>query len=162
MAYLGEYRIGDTLPVPATTHQFSSGGVYAPTSLTYSIYEEVSTSHLLENVDMVPASPFDSITGFYLKAVTLSAVTGFDENKTYTVVIKATVDGVNCIDYHTFRIVPDTNTLLVEGTRKKIIPGGGGNLYDIEVYDEAGSTLLGTLKVTDVNGVLTRTWVAAP
>jgi len=104
MAYLGCWEIDQYLPIPATCHRFSTGAAYLPTTLTYSIYEEAGTTGLYENVDMVPASPFDSITGLYYARVQLTTAAGFEENKNYIVVIKATVDSVAAIETHTFQI----------------------------------------------------------
>jgi hypothetical protein len=113
MSYLGSWKINDYLAIPATTHRFSSGAAYAPTSLTYTIYEDVSTTHLYENVDMVVASPFDGIVGFYLAQVQLTAAGGFEKGKCYTIVLKATVDSVAAIAVHTFQIEAevDSNTV---------------------------------------------------
>src|SRR5574343_436777 len=97
MAYLGSWKIDDYLPIPVTTHRFSSGAAYAPTSLTYSIYEDATTTGLYEDVDMTPASPFDGVVGFYLARVQLTAAAGFEKGKNYTVLIKATVDSVSAI-----------------------------------------------------------------
>ena len=113
MSYLGSWKIDDYLTIPATTHRFSTGAAYAPTSLTYTIYEDDSTVHLVENVDMVPAAPFDGIVGFYLAKIQLLAITGFEKGKNYTIVLKATVDSVAAISYHTFQIEAevDANTV---------------------------------------------------
>ena len=102
--FLGIFDIDEYVSIPAPTHQFSSGAAYAPTSLTYSIYEEDGTTGLDENVDMTPASPFDSITGCYLSRRQLTAAAGFEVNKTYIVVVKATVDSVAAIDMHVFQV----------------------------------------------------------
>ena len=102
--FLGIFDIDEYVSIPAPTHRFSSGAAYAPTSLTYSIYEEGGTTGLDEDVDMTPASPFDSITGCYLSRRQLTADAGFERNKTYLVVVKATVDSVSAIDMHIFQI----------------------------------------------------------
>ena len=104
--YLGSYGIDEYVAIPAVTHRFSSGAAYAPTAITYSIYEEGSTTGLDENVDMTPASPFDSITGLYYARRQLTAAAGFENNKTYVCVVKATVDSVSALDVHVFQIRP--------------------------------------------------------
>jgi len=113
MSYLGSWKIDDYLPIPVTTHRFSSGAAYAPTALTYSIYEDATMTGLDEDVDMTPASPFDSVTGFYLARRQLTAAAGFEKGKNYTVLIKATVDSVAAIAAHTFQIEAevDANTV---------------------------------------------------
>lgn len=104
MAYLGSFGIDDYLGIPAATHRFSSGAAYAPTVLTYSIYEEATTTGLDEDVDMTPASPFDSVVGCYWVRRQLTAAAGFEAGKNYMVVVKATVDSVAAIQMHTFQV----------------------------------------------------------
>ena len=104
MAYLGTFHIDDYVGIPAATHRFSSGAAYAPTALTYSIYEEATDVGLDEDVDMVVASPFDSITGCYWVRRQLTAAAGFEAGKNYLVVVKATVDSVAAIQMHTFQV----------------------------------------------------------
>jgi len=104
--FLGIYGIDEYVAIPAVTHRFSSGAAYAPTAITYSIYEEGNTTGIAEDTDMTPASPFDSITGFYYARVQLTSGAGYENNKTYVVVVKATVDSVSAIDVHVFQIRP--------------------------------------------------------
>lgn len=104
--FLGIYGIDEYVPIPSVTHRFSSGAAYAPTAITYSIYEEGKTPGLDEDVDMTPASPFDSVTGFYYARRQLTAAAGFENNKTYVVLVKATVDSVAAIESHVFQIRP--------------------------------------------------------
>jgi hypothetical protein len=102
--FLGIYDIDEYVAIPAVTHRFSSGAAYVPTVLTYSIYEEGSTTGTDENVDMTPASPFDAVTGLYYARRQLTAAAGFERGKTYVVVVKATVDSVSALDVHVFQI----------------------------------------------------------
>lgn len=113
--YLGSYNIDDYVGIPAATHRFSSGAAYAPTVLTYSIYEEATAVGLDEDVDMVVASPFDSITGCYWVRRQLTAAAGFEVGKNYLVVIKATVDSVAAIQMHTFQICAKVDAVAVSG-----------------------------------------------
>jgi hypothetical protein len=102
--YLGSWKIDDYVPIPVAIHRLSTGQLYQPTSLTYSIYEDGGTTGIVEDVDMTPASPFDGVVGLYLTRKKLTAVAGFEKGNNYTVVIKASVDGVSQIDLHTFQI----------------------------------------------------------
>jgi len=114
MSYLGSWKIGDYVPIPAATHRFSSGAAFLPTSLTYSIYEDSDTGSPIDtNVDMVPAAPFAGIVGCYYIRRQLTALAGFDKGKNYVVIVKATVDGVSAIQMHTFQIEAevDANTV---------------------------------------------------
>lgn len=102
--YLGSFGIDDYVGIPAATHRFSSGAAYAPTVLTYSIYEEATDVGLDENIDMTVASPFDSIVGCYWVRRQLTTAAGFEAGKNYLVVVKATVDSVAAIQMHTFQV----------------------------------------------------------
>lgn len=104
--FLGIYGIDEYVAIPAVTHKFSTGAAFAPSAITYSIYEEGSTTGTDEDVDMTPASPFDSVVGLYYARRQLTAAAGFEANKTYIVVVKATVDSVAAIDVHVFQIRP--------------------------------------------------------
>jgi len=102
--YLGSWKIDDYVGIPVTTHRFSSGAAYAPSSLTYSIYEDGSTTGIDEDVSITVGSPFDSITGCYYVRRQLTSAAGFEKGKNYLVVVKATVDGVSGVATHTFQI----------------------------------------------------------
>lgn len=102
--YLGSWKIDDYVGIPVTTHRFSSGAAYAPSSLTYSIYEDGSTTGIDEDVSITVGSPFDSITGCYYVRRQLTSAAGFEKGKNYLVVVKATVDDVSGVATHTFQI----------------------------------------------------------
>ena len=104
--FLGEWQIDDYVTITATTHQFSTGAAYAATgNVTYSIYEDSNNAQL---VDVNAMTAFDSVTGFYLGRQRLTAALGFQVDKHYAVLIKATVDGVAAITTHNFQVVPTT------------------------------------------------------
>jgi len=111
MAYLGSFAINDYVGIPADCHRFSTGAAYAPSALTYSIYEDAGTTGLDEDVDMTPASPFDSIVGHYWARRQLTAAAGFEAGKNYHVVVKATVDSVAAITTHTFQVQAKVNAV---------------------------------------------------
>lgn len=102
--YLGSWDIDDYLPIPAVTHRFSSGAAYAPTAITYSIYEDGTTSGIDEDVAMGSTAPFVGVTGLYYARRQLTTTAGFEAGKNYLVVIQATVDSVAAIDTHLFQI----------------------------------------------------------
>jgi hypothetical protein len=114
--FLGSWKIDDYVPIPVTCHRFSSGAAYAPSALTYSIYEDSTDVGIAEDVDMTPASPFDSVVGFYLARPQLTAASGFEKGKNYTVLIKATVDSISAIATHTFQIEAEVDANVVSGS----------------------------------------------
>lgn len=112
--YLGEYRIDDYVTLVATTHRFSSGAAYAPTSITYRVYEDATDVEIVADTAM---TNFDSQTGFYLDRIQCTAALGYETGKTYTALIKATVDSVAAITAYTWRVLtPPVNVTQVGGT----------------------------------------------
>jgi hypothetical protein len=101
MSYLGEYLIDEYVTLTAATHRFSSGAAYAPTSITYRIYEDSTNVEIVTDTAM---TNFDGETGLYLDRVQLTAAAGFEDGKHYTALIKATVDSVAAIAVVTWRV----------------------------------------------------------
>lgn len=145
MAYLGSWKINDYLPIPVTTHRFSSGAAYQPTSLTYSIYEDSGTTGIDEDVDMTPASPFDAITGLYYARRQLTAAAGFEKGKNYLVVIKATVDSVSAVATHTFQIEAEVDANIVsDKTGYALTQSFPTNFADLAITASTGKVTVGT------------------
>ncbi|OHB71857.1 MAG: hypothetical protein A2W23_06310 [Planctomycetes bacterium RBG_16_43_13] len=112
--YLGEYRIDDYVTLIATTHRFSSGAAYAPTAITYRVYEDATDVEIVADTSM---TNFDSQTGFYLDRIQCTAAIGYEVGKTYTALIKATVDSIAAITAYTWRILtPPVNVTQWLGT----------------------------------------------
>jgi hypothetical protein len=176
--YLGSWKIDDYVPIPVTTHKFSTGAAFAPSALTYSIYEDAGTTGIVEDVDMVVASPFDSVVGFYLARPQLTTAAGYEKGKNYTVLIKATVDSVAAITSHTFQIEAEVDansvpsTLALEATLDAIkgagwttetlkqlstdiagiSAGGGSSSSDIWTYASRTLTQSATSIISAVTG----------
>ena len=143
MAYLGSWKMDDYLVITANTSRASSGAAYAATAITYRIYADDTSEEIVSDTDM---TPFDSETGFYLNRVQLAATAGFVRGHCYTVLIKATVDGVAGVATHTFQIEAEVtaNTVTPEvgitqngadkvwgsaaATLKKILAYAAGNV----------------------------------
>jgi hypothetical protein len=143
MAYLGSFAIDDYVGIPAATHRFSSGAAYAPTVLTYSIYEEATAVGLDEDVDMVVASPFDSIAGCYWVRRQLTTAAGFESGKNYMVLVKATVDSVSAITMHTFQVQAKVTAATVSDktgyTASTVSDKTGYSLSSSQTFDVTGS-----------------------
>ena len=141
--YLGSFGIDDYVGIPAATHRFSSGAAYAPSAITYSIYEEATDVGLDEDVDMVPASPFDSIVGCYWVRRQLTTAAGFEAGKNYLVVVKATVDSVAAIEMHTFQV----QAAVATATALAAVDGKLDTIDGIvdAILEDTGTTLQGEL-----------------
>jgi hypothetical protein len=127
--YLGEYKIDDYVTLVATTHRFSSGAAYAPTSITYTVYEDATDVQIVTATAM---TNFDSETGFYLDRIQCTSAIGYETGKTYTALIKATVDGVAAIAYRQWRVV----TALTADIYARIgAPAGASIAADLVVID---------------------------
>lgn len=101
MAYLGSWKINDYVPIVANTHRFDTGAATDASSITYRIYEDETDTEIVSDTNM---TKFDSNSGVYLDRCQLAAATGFEKGKCYTVLIKATVNGVAGTISHTFQI----------------------------------------------------------
>ncbi len=157
--YLGSFNIDDYVGIPADCHRFSSGAAYAPTALTYSIYEDATAVGLDEDVDMVVASPFDAIVGHYWIRRQLTAAAGFEAGKNYHVVVKATVDSVAAIMTHTFQILAKVNAISVPSVT--LANGAhGGAAATITLQTPIAATVPNTQKV-DVETIKTQAVICA-
>jgi len=106
--YLGKWKLNDYLTFTCNTHSPTTGSVSAASgAVSYSIYEdETGTAIISGSMSSLGAS-----TGFYSERIQLTSVSGFENGKTYTVRIQATVEGVTAALIHTFQ-----TDLIIEGT----------------------------------------------
>jgi hypothetical protein len=107
VAYLGSWKIDDYVNIPAHTHKFSTGAAFDATSITYRVYEDETNVEIVADQAM---TKFDAETGFYLNRCQLTAAAGFEKGKTYTVLLKATVDGVAGTASHTFQVEAEVDS----------------------------------------------------
>lgn len=100
--YLGEYEIDDYLDLVATTHQFSTGAAYAPSAITYRVYENGSATEMISDTGM---TNFDTVTGFYYDRIQLTTALGYEAGKSYVALIQATVDSVAAISWRSWKVI---------------------------------------------------------
>lgn len=84
--------IGDNLVFSVTTHDPDTGVLTdADSAPTYRIYEDETATAILTG----SMSKLDdgNTTGFYTELIAATAANGFEDGKTYTIYIEATVDG---------------------------------------------------------------------
>lgn len=101
MAYLGSWKLNDSLVITATTCRASSGEACAATSIAYRIYKDDTNAEIVPDTAM---TLFDTETGLYLNRIQLAGTAGFEAGHAYTVLVKATVDGVSGMMTHHFQI----------------------------------------------------------
>ena len=151
--YLGEYRIDDYVTLVATTHRFSSGAAYAPTSITYRVYEDATNIEIVIDTAM---TNFNAETGFYLDRIQCTAAIGYETGKTYTALIKATVDGVAAITAYTWRILTSpVNVTQLLGTAW-LTPAVAGT-PDVNAKQIGGTAQTGNDVGADVDAILVDT-----
>lgn len=140
--YLGTWNIDEYVTITATTHQFSSGSATDVTgTITMRIYEDDNDVQL-ETLSM---AKFDSNDGLYEQKTQLTAAKGYQAGKHYTVIIKATVDGVTAITTKNFQILGAVDTRTVLGNT----PLSASVIGDKVVADmDANSTHAGDALVT--------------
>lgn len=94
------YEIDEFLVITANTHKVD-GSKSDASAINYRIYEEATDTEIVSDTAM---TKFDSQTGFYLDREQLTSVKGFEDGKTYTVFITATVDSVDGTDSFQFTV----------------------------------------------------------
>jgi hypothetical protein len=113
--YLGSWAIDDVLTFSVNTHSFSTGvATNADSVPTYRVYEDNTQTPILTG-SMSAFDPGNAV-GQYVAQITLSAASGFEVGKTYTIRISATVGGVTGACVRTFQMGAKVNTTLIAGT----------------------------------------------
>lgn len=117
--FLGNYEIDDTLVFSANTHNPSTGaaadvdGTDVP---AYRVYKDETGTAILTG-DMTKLDDANTL-GFYSEQLTLSAANGFENGKSYTIYISATVNSIEGTISHSFTvgILQRSNVIEIEGT----------------------------------------------
>lgn len=123
--YLGSWAIDDYVTFVCNTHNASTGAATdADAAPTYRIYEDetatpivTGTMALLDDVNT---------TGFYSDRIQLTAASGFEVGKSYTVYISATVATVTATKSDTFQILASTNVETVKNAE----PAQAGDIWE--------------------------------
>ena len=140
--YLGKWKINDNLAFACNTHSPTTGAASAATSVTYSVYEDVSGT-VLTSGTMTAVSGYG--TGMYSATMALTSGLGFENNKTYTIRIQATVGGVTAALLHTFQVESILEGTITESQALKLIlsslagRSSGGGIASITFRDTANS-----------------------
>jgi hypothetical protein len=90
--YVGDYQIDDTVRIMWNTFGGDGESITRGTNGTVSWYEDGSTTQSTSGV--TDSEDFDSLTGVHLVSIAATAANGFEDGKTYHVVVSgAAVDG---------------------------------------------------------------------
>lgn len=102
---LGDFQIDDVLTFPVQTQRFDTGAAAdADSAPAYRVYEDETGTPVLTGTMALLDS--DNTDGFYSEQITLSAANGFENGKTYTIRIAATVNAVAGATTRVFRVKP--------------------------------------------------------
>lgn len=120
MPYLGSWKIDDYLTFAANTHRFNTGAATDGDAVpAYRIYEdETGTPIVTGNMAKLDDA---NTTGFYSERVQLTAASGFEKGKTYTIYISVAVNSVTGTISHTFQVEAET-----AGSGSPLVIGAGG------------------------------------
>lgn len=141
--YLGKWKLNDYLTFTCNTHSPTTGSASAASgSVTYSIYEDENGTAIVNG----SMASLGSSTGFYSERIQLTSASGFENGKTYTIRIQATVGGVTAALIHTFQ-----TDLVIEGTLSEtqalkvllaalVGRSSGGGTTSVTFRDTANST----------------------
>jgi len=110
-----EVIIGDNLVFSVATHDPNTGVLTDADAVpAYRIYEDETPAPILTG-NMAKLDDADT-TGFYTESIACTAVSGFEDGKSYTIYIVATVDGDQGGITYGFKAVADTMTGILSDT----------------------------------------------
>jgi len=112
MAYLGSWKVDDYVTFCCNTHDPDTGvATDADAVPAYRVYKDETATPILTGTMTLLDS--GNTTGFYSERIQLTAASGFEKGKCYTVYIAATVDSDSGTTHHSFQIEAevDANTI---------------------------------------------------
>lgn len=155
-------EIGDTLVFSVCTHDPDTGVLTDADSVpTYRIYEDETSTPVLN--DVMAKLDDANTTGFYTETITCSIANGFENNKSYTIYIEATVGGdTGGICYGFKAVIPSgvrKNVALSNFEFLMLLSVDGqspatGKTVTAEISQDGGAFMACTNAVTEIsNGV---------
>lgn len=141
--YLGSWKIDDALTFTCNTHRASTGAAADADAVpTYRVYEDEAGTAILSG--SLAKLDDANTTGYYSEQITLSAASGFEKGKTYTIYISATVDSVEGTMSHSFQLEAEVDAQTVSDSTLV------SNVADI--LTDTGTTLDG--KIDTIDGIV--------
>lgn len=112
MSYVGSWDINDVVTLALSTRSPQTGqAMVADAAPTYRVYENITATPLVNGVFTILDAA--NITGLYVAQITLTAGSGFEVSKSYTVTKQAIVGGITGVDTDTFQIRAGVNAVTV-------------------------------------------------
>lgn len=119
--YLGSWKIDDYLTFTCNTHTPSTGAATDADAVpAYRVYED-ETGTPVVNGDTAKLDDAGT-TGFYSERIQLTAASGFEKGKSYTIYISAAVGGVTGTMSHSFQVEAEVDANVVSG----VVPSVAG------------------------------------
>lgn len=140
--HLGNYKINDYVTFTCNTHSPTTGSNNAATgSVTYSIYEDETGTAITTGT----MSALGTATGFYSERIQVTTASGFENDRTYTIRIQATVDLVTAALLHSFKVESIVEGTITESQALKLLlafaagRSSGGGTTSVIFRDTANS-----------------------
>jgi hypothetical protein len=103
MSYNGSWNINDVVTIVRLARSPQTGqAMVADAAPTFRVYENITGTPLVTGT--FAALDAVNVTGFYVAQVTLSAASGFEVTKHYTVIKQAVVGGITDVDIDQWQI----------------------------------------------------------
>lgn len=154
-----EVEIGSDLVFSICTHNPETGALtWADADPIYRVYEDETQDPILTGT--MSALDGANTTGFYVKKITCSSTNGFENDKTYSVYISATVNtftGGICYGFKAYTQKTQLGTGAITWTYTLTESSTGYPISDADVWittDIAGSNVIASGK-TNIHGVVT-------
>lgn len=151
-----EVDIGSNLVFSVTTHDPDTGVLSDADSVpVYRVYEdETATPILTGSMSKLDDS---NTTGFYTEQIACSVANGFENNKTYTIYIEATVDSDKGAIPYSFKAKTSVGGV-GSSSCTLTVTDGTNPVENVEVWittDSAGTNIIGGTLYTNSSGQVT-------
>jgi len=157
--YLGSWKIDDYLTFVCNTHKASDGAATDADAVpTYRVYEDETGTAILTG-SMAKLDDANTV-GFYGERIQLTAASGHEKGKSYSIYISATVSSVTGTMSHTYQIEAevDANTVSATNVSANMIQAGGSTIQQsggyLRVKDDEGNTLANESKQDTIDGTV--------
>lgn len=128
MGCQSQVDIGDYLTFSICTHDPDTGELTdADANPLYRIYEDETVAPILTGT-MVTLDGVNT-TGFYTERIHCSAVNGFEDGKSYTIYVQATVDADTGGIAFSFRAITAPNDLSAAQVNAEVVDALNGDVY---------------------------------